>query len=153
MWENFPFLLERTAEFPQLLLIKPPSNSKCNMIVRTLCKCEIKFLLRFERFPCRSCPQVGWSTARDYYTFLWSPMPEKYEPGSTVHRTVVFQGEHTHFHTCTHTEPEYPKVAAPFYSVYKNHNFLFNKGGTNRKTAAWDLGTSRTRSCSLIGAV
>lgn len=40
-------------------------------------------------------PQVGWSTARDYYTFLWSPMPENYEPGSTVHRTVVFQGTHT----------------------------------------------------------
>ncbi|XP_062291479.1 tax1-binding protein 1 homolog A [Scomber scombrus] len=36
--------------------------------------------------------KVGWSTARDYYTFLWSPMPENYEPGSTVHRTVVFQG-------------------------------------------------------------
>ncbi|KAI4817614.1 hypothetical protein KUCAC02_010997 [Chaenocephalus aceratus] len=26
--------------------------------------------------------KVGWSTARDYYTFLWSPMPENYEPGS-----------------------------------------------------------------------
>ncbi|XP_057683578.1 tax1-binding protein 1 homolog A [Corythoichthys intestinalis] len=36
--------------------------------------------------------KVGWSTARDYYTFVWSPMPEKYEPGSTVNRTVVFQG-------------------------------------------------------------
>uniref|UniRef100_A0A3P9I733 Tax1 (human T-cell leukemia virus type I) binding protein 1a n=1 Tax=Oryzias latipes TaxID=8090 RepID=A0A3P9I733_ORYLA len=36
--------------------------------------------------------KVGWSTARDYYTFLWSPMPENYEPGSPVHRTVVFQG-------------------------------------------------------------
>ncbi|XP_039977182.1 tax1-binding protein 1 homolog A isoform X2 [Xiphias gladius] len=36
--------------------------------------------------------KVGWSTARDYYTFLWSPMPENYEPGSTVHRTVMFQG-------------------------------------------------------------
>ncbi|XP_026156355.1 tax1-binding protein 1 homolog A isoform X2 [Mastacembelus armatus] len=36
--------------------------------------------------------KVGWSTARDYYTFLWSPMPENYETGSTVHRTVVFQG-------------------------------------------------------------
>ncbi|KAE8282167.1 Tax1-binding protein 1-like protein A [Larimichthys crocea] len=36
--------------------------------------------------------KVGWSTARDYYTFLWSPMPENYEPGSTVNRTVVFQG-------------------------------------------------------------
>lgn len=36
--------------------------------------------------------KVGWSTARDYYTFLWSPMPENYETGSTVHQTVVFQG-------------------------------------------------------------
>ncbi|XP_035537423.1 tax1-binding protein 1 homolog A isoform X1 [Morone saxatilis] len=36
--------------------------------------------------------KVGWSTARDYYTFLWSPMPENYEPGSNIHRTVVFQG-------------------------------------------------------------
>ncbi|XP_068188377.1 tax1-binding protein 1 homolog A isoform X2 [Antennarius striatus] len=36
--------------------------------------------------------KVGWSTARDYYTFLWSPMPENYQPGSTAHRTVVFQG-------------------------------------------------------------
>ncbi|XP_077937955.1 tax1-binding protein 1 homolog A isoform X1 [Gasterosteus aculeatus] len=36
--------------------------------------------------------KVGWSTARDYYTFLWSPALENYEPGSTVHRTVVFQG-------------------------------------------------------------
>ncbi|XP_060949058.1 tax1-binding protein 1 homolog A [Limanda limanda] len=36
--------------------------------------------------------KVGWSTARDYYTFLWSSVPENYEPGSTVHSTVVFQG-------------------------------------------------------------
>ncbi|XP_077404495.1 tax1-binding protein 1 homolog A isoform X2 [Vanacampus margaritifer] len=36
--------------------------------------------------------KVGWSTARDYYTFLWSPMPEKYQPGSTVDRTLMFQG-------------------------------------------------------------
>ncbi|TNN88112.1 Tax1-binding protein 1 B [Liparis tanakae] len=36
--------------------------------------------------------KVGWSTARDYYTFLWSPTSELYEPGSTVDRTVVFQG-------------------------------------------------------------
>uniref|UniRef100_A0A8C3AIA8 Tax1 (human T-cell leukemia virus type I) binding protein 1a n=1 Tax=Cyclopterus lumpus TaxID=8103 RepID=A0A8C3AIA8_CYCLU len=36
--------------------------------------------------------KVGWSTARDYYTFLWSPTSEHYEPGSTVDRTVVFQG-------------------------------------------------------------
>ncbi|XP_026012782.1 tax1-binding protein 1 homolog A isoform X2 [Astatotilapia calliptera] len=35
--------------------------------------------------------KVGWSTARDYYTFVWSPMPENYEPGSTAHRAVVFQ--------------------------------------------------------------
>ncbi|CAL8372238.1 unnamed protein product [Boreogadus saida] len=36
--------------------------------------------------------KVGWSTARDYYTFLWSSMPESYEPGSTVQRSVMFQG-------------------------------------------------------------
>ncbi|KAF5908097.1 tax1-binding protein 1 A-like, partial [Clarias magur] len=36
--------------------------------------------------------KVGWSSARDYYTFLWSPMPENYTEGSTVHRLLVFQG-------------------------------------------------------------
>eukprot|EP00066_Takifugu_rubripes_P003530 XP_003966154.2 PREDICTED: tax1-binding protein 1 homolog B-like [Takifugu rubripes] len=36
--------------------------------------------------------KVGWSTARDYYTFLWSPLPENYVEGTGVHRTVVFQG-------------------------------------------------------------
>ncbi|TKS81959.1 Tax1-binding protein 1 -like protein B [Collichthys lucidus] len=36
--------------------------------------------------------KVGWSTARDYYTFLWSPLPENYVEGTAVHRTVVFQG-------------------------------------------------------------
>uniref|UniRef100_A0A9J7XE95 Tax1 (human T-cell leukemia virus type I) binding protein 1a n=1 Tax=Cyprinus carpio carpio TaxID=630221 RepID=A0A9J7XE95_CYPCA len=36
--------------------------------------------------------KVGWSSARDYYTFLWSPMPENYTEGSTVHRTIIFQG-------------------------------------------------------------
>ncbi|KAM6994717.1 tax1-binding protein 1 homolog B isoform 2-T2 [Tautogolabrus adspersus] len=36
--------------------------------------------------------KVGWSTARDYYTFLWSPLPENYAEGTTVNRTVVFQG-------------------------------------------------------------
>uniref|UniRef100_A0A8C1CKZ3 Tax1 (human T-cell leukemia virus type I) binding protein 1a n=1 Tax=Cyprinus carpio carpio TaxID=630221 RepID=A0A8C1CKZ3_CYPCA len=36
--------------------------------------------------------KVGWSSARDYYTFLWSPMPENYTKGSTVHRTIIFQG-------------------------------------------------------------
>ncbi|TKS90691.1 Tax1-binding protein 1 -like protein B [Collichthys lucidus] len=34
----------------------------------------------------------GLEHSQDYYTFLWSPMPENYEPGSTVNRTVVFQG-------------------------------------------------------------
>uniref|UniRef100_A0A3B3ZNH3 SKICH domain-containing protein n=1 Tax=Periophthalmus magnuspinnatus TaxID=409849 RepID=A0A3B3ZNH3_9GOBI len=43
--------------------------------------------------------KVGWSTARDYYTFLWSPMPENYEAGSTVHRTVVFQGANHYTHS------------------------------------------------------
>ncbi|KAF7669458.1 hypothetical protein LDENG_00186590 [Lucifuga dentata] len=36
--------------------------------------------------------KVGWSTARDYYTFLWSPLPENYAEGTAVNRTVVFQG-------------------------------------------------------------
>ncbi|XP_040021548.2 tax1-binding protein 1 homolog B isoform X2 [Gasterosteus aculeatus] len=36
--------------------------------------------------------KVGWSTARDYYTFLWSPLPENYEEGTAVNRIVVFQG-------------------------------------------------------------
>ncbi|XP_019741864.1 tax1-binding protein 1 homolog B isoform X8 [Hippocampus comes] len=36
--------------------------------------------------------KVGWSTARDYYTFLWSPLPESYVDGTAVNRTVVFQG-------------------------------------------------------------
>ncbi|XP_074801828.1 tax1-binding protein 1 isoform X2 [Natator depressus] len=36
--------------------------------------------------------KVGWSTARDYYTFLWSPMPENYEEGSTVNCVLSFQG-------------------------------------------------------------
>ena len=37
--------------------------------------------------------QVGWSTARDYYTFLWSPLLENYVEGTTVNRVVVFQGK------------------------------------------------------------
>ncbi|XP_056141576.1 tax1-binding protein 1 homolog B [Lampris incognitus] len=36
--------------------------------------------------------KVGWSTARDYYTFLWSPLPENYVEGTAVNRSVVFQG-------------------------------------------------------------
>ncbi|XP_062848447.1 tax1-binding protein 1 homolog B isoform X2 [Trichomycterus rosablanca] len=36
--------------------------------------------------------KVGWSTARDYYTFLWSPLPETYTEGTAIHRSVVFQG-------------------------------------------------------------
>lgn len=36
--------------------------------------------------------KVGWSTARDYYTFLWSPMPENYVEESTVNCVLVFQG-------------------------------------------------------------
>uniref|UniRef100_A0A8C9V915 Tax1 (human T-cell leukemia virus type I) binding protein 1b n=1 Tax=Scleropages formosus TaxID=113540 RepID=A0A8C9V915_SCLFO len=36
--------------------------------------------------------KVGWSSARDYHTFLWSPLPENYVEGTTVSRTVVFQG-------------------------------------------------------------
>ncbi|XP_073189720.1 tax1-binding protein 1 isoform X3 [Lepidochelys kempii] len=36
--------------------------------------------------------KVGWSTARDYYTFLWSPTPENYVEGSTVNCVLSFQG-------------------------------------------------------------
>ncbi|XP_042628240.1 tax1-binding protein 1 homolog B-like isoform X4 [Cyprinus carpio] len=36
--------------------------------------------------------KVGWSTARDYYTFLWSPIPDNYTEGTAVNRSVVFQG-------------------------------------------------------------
>ncbi|XP_041962247.1 tax1-binding protein 1 homolog B isoform X1 [Alosa sapidissima] len=36
--------------------------------------------------------KVGWSTARDYYTFLWSPMPEELTEGTAINRSVVFQG-------------------------------------------------------------
>ncbi|XP_069814842.1 tax1-binding protein 1 [Dendropsophus ebraccatus] len=36
--------------------------------------------------------KVGWSTARDYYTFLWSPMPENYVPDSTHNCVLTFQG-------------------------------------------------------------
>ncbi|KAM9023725.1 tax1-binding protein 1 isoform 3-T5 [Ara ararauna] len=36
--------------------------------------------------------KVGWNTARDYYTFLWSPMPENYVEGSTVNCMLTFQG-------------------------------------------------------------
>lgn len=36
--------------------------------------------------------KVGWSTARDYYTFLWSPLPENYVEGSTVNCVLAFQG-------------------------------------------------------------
>ncbi|XP_053322086.1 tax1-binding protein 1 [Spea bombifrons] len=36
--------------------------------------------------------KVGWSTARDYYTFLWSPMPENYKLESTCNCVVTFQG-------------------------------------------------------------
>ncbi|KAI4885743.1 hypothetical protein NFI96_011048 [Prochilodus magdalenae] len=36
--------------------------------------------------------KVGWSTARDYYTFLWSPLPDNYSEGTAVNRSVVFQG-------------------------------------------------------------
>ncbi|KAG1939988.1 tax1-binding protein 1 homolog B isoform X3 [Pimephales promelas] len=36
--------------------------------------------------------KVGWSTARDYYTFLWSPLPDNYTEGTAINRSVVFQG-------------------------------------------------------------
>ncbi|KAG9476218.1 hypothetical protein GDO78_003003 [Eleutherodactylus coqui] len=36
--------------------------------------------------------KVGWSTARDYYTFLWSSTPENYVAGSTRNCVLTFQG-------------------------------------------------------------
>ncbi|NP_001096136.1 Tax1 binding protein 1 L homeolog [Xenopus laevis] len=36
--------------------------------------------------------KVGWSTPRDYFTFLWSPMPEKYVAESTCNCVLTFQG-------------------------------------------------------------
>lgn len=36
--------------------------------------------------------KVGWSTAKDYYTFLWSPLPDVYVDGTAINRAVVFQG-------------------------------------------------------------
>ncbi|KAJ8004788.1 hypothetical protein DPEC_G00139950 [Dallia pectoralis] len=36
--------------------------------------------------------KVGWSSARDYYTFLWCPVPENYTEGTATHRSLVFQG-------------------------------------------------------------
>ncbi|KAF3828713.1 hypothetical protein GH733_004619 [Mirounga leonina] len=36
--------------------------------------------------------KVGWSTACDYYTILWSPMPEHYIEESTVNCVLAFQG-------------------------------------------------------------
>uniref|UniRef100_A0A803JBG6 Tax1-binding protein 1 homolog n=1 Tax=Xenopus tropicalis TaxID=8364 RepID=A0A803JBG6_XENTR len=35
---------------------------------------------------------VGWSTPRDYFTFLWSLMPEKYVAESTCNCVLTFQG-------------------------------------------------------------
>ncbi|KAK9513672.1 hypothetical protein VZT92_027187 [Zoarces viviparus] len=54
--------------------------------------------------------KVGWSTARDYYTFLWSPLPENHVDGTAVNRTVVFQGYYV------------PKDDAEFYQFcYVTH--------------------------------
>ncbi|XP_072365500.1 tax1-binding protein 1 homolog B isoform X2 [Scyliorhinus torazame] len=36
--------------------------------------------------------KVGWSTARDYYTFLWSQVPENYAEGISFNRVIIFQG-------------------------------------------------------------
>ncbi|XP_043922745.1 tax1-binding protein 1 [Protopterus annectens] len=36
--------------------------------------------------------KVGWNTARDYYTFLWSPTPDNYVEGSSFDCVVCFQG-------------------------------------------------------------
>ncbi|XP_064876342.1 tax1-binding protein 1 homolog A-like [Oncorhynchus nerka] len=76
--------------------------------------------------------KVGWNTARDYYTFLWSPMPENDQPGSTGHRAVVFQGTLTHTlytypHTHTHTVHTlgWQVASSPFlFSPFPSLSFL-----------------------------
>ncbi|MGH0144787.1 UNVERIFIED_CONTAM: hypothetical protein FKN15_010072 [Acipenser sinensis] len=36
-------------------------------------------------------PWVGWSTTRDYYTFLWAPPPSDYQEQTQVAQHLVFQ--------------------------------------------------------------
>lgn len=36
--------------------------------------------------------QVGWSSVRDYHTFVWALAPADYEEGTEVHCSVQFQG-------------------------------------------------------------
>ncbi len=86
---------------------------------------SVVFFAVDQHFRCGLRTQVGWSTARDYYTFLWSPMPENYEPGSTVHRTVVFQGTHAHTHTHTHTHT----LCKPLYrpGVFQSNSSILRR--------------------------
>lgn len=37
-------------------------------------------------------PQVGWSSVRDYHTFVWALAPADYEEGTEVNCCVQFQG-------------------------------------------------------------
>lgn len=37
-------------------------------------------------------PQVGWSSARDYHTFVWALAPTDYQEGTEVNCCVHFQG-------------------------------------------------------------
>lgn len=37
-------------------------------------------------------PQVGWSSLRDYHTFVWALAPADYEEGTEVNCCVQFQG-------------------------------------------------------------
>lgn len=39
-------------------------------------------------------PQVGWTSAKDYETFVWALTPTDYEEGTDVNCSVQFQGTH-----------------------------------------------------------
>ncbi|MGH0184082.1 UNVERIFIED_CONTAM: hypothetical protein FKN15_013918 [Acipenser sinensis] len=38
-----------------------------------------------------SLSQVGWNTTRDYYTFLWAPLPSDHEKEAQAEQEVVFE--------------------------------------------------------------
>lgn len=89
---------------------------------RSLCWKEKTLLDKLTR--CDLCllflPQAGWSSVRDYHTFVWALAPADYEEGSEVNCCVQFQG--TELQDC-------------FYSLFPS--VLCNRGAE-----------VRTQSCS-----
>ena len=39
--------------------------------------------------------QVGWSSVKDYHTFVWALAPADYQEGTDVNCCVQFQGIHS----------------------------------------------------------